>query len=104
MKTGIGLLILFLSFFVIAQAPGNQKALVFTHVTVIDGTGAAAKPDRTVVIKGDRIAELGENHNVHVAEGDKVVDATGKFLISDFGTCTSIGTTKITFPYLSPTA
>lgn len=81
MKTGIGLLIPFLSSFVIAQAPGNQKALVFTHVTVIDGTGAAAKPDRTVVIKGDRIAELGENHNVHVAEGDKVVDATGKFLI-----------------------
>jgi hypothetical protein len=34
--------------------------LVFTHVTVIDATGAAPMPDRTVVIRDGRIAERGK--------------------------------------------
>ena len=59
----------------------QQKALVFTHVTVIDATGAPAKPDMTVVIKGGRIAALGKTANLDVPENANVVDATGKFLI-----------------------
>ena len=59
----------------------QQKALVFTHVTVIDATGAPAKPDMTVVIKGGRIAALGKTANLDVPENAHVVDATGKFLI-----------------------
>ena len=42
------------------EASSRQTALVFTHVTVIDATGAPAKPDMTVVIKGGRIAALGK--------------------------------------------
>ena len=59
----------------------SQKALVFTNVTVIDATGAPAKPDMTVVIKGGRIAALGKTAKLHVPENARVVDATGKFLI-----------------------
>ncbi len=59
----------------------QHKALVFTHVTVIDATGAPAKPDMTVVIKGDRIAALGKTANLDVPENAQIVDATGKFLI-----------------------
>jgi imidazolonepropionase-like amidohydrolase len=63
------------------QGDNKQKALVFTHATVIDATGAPAKPDMTVVIKGGRIAALGKTANLDVPENAQVVDATGKFLI-----------------------
>ena len=57
------------------------KALVFTHVTIIDATGAPANSDMSVVIIGDRISELGRTRDVRIPEDAQVVDATGKFLI-----------------------
>ncbi|UCC99239.1 MAG: hypothetical protein JSW66_04995, partial [Phycisphaerales bacterium] len=63
------------------EARSGRTALVFTHVTVIDATGAPAKPDMTVVIKGGRIAALGKTATLDVPEDAHVVDATGKFLI-----------------------
>jgi len=63
------------------QPPAQAKPLVFTHVTVIDATGAPAKPDMTVVMTGDRITELGKSGKVRVPKDAQVVDATGKFLI-----------------------
>ena len=59
----------------------QQKALVFTHVTVIDATGAPAEPDMTVVVRGDRIEALGKTGKLTVPRNAQVVDATGKFLI-----------------------
>ena len=59
----------------------QQRTLVFTHVTVIDATGSPAKPDMTVVIKGDRIAALGKTADIDFPESARIVDATGKFLI-----------------------
>jgi len=66
-----------------AQQEGShqQKALVFTHVTVIDATGAPAQSNMTVVVRGDRIEALGTTANLDVPENAQVVDATGKFLI-----------------------
>ncbi len=58
-----------------------SKVLVFTHVTVIDATGAPAKPDMTVVITGDRIAALGKSGENVPAKNAQVVNAKGKFLI-----------------------
>jgi imidazolonepropionase-like amidohydrolase len=55
--------------------------LAVTHVTVIDGTGAPARPDVTVVIVGDRITELDPANKARVPKNARVVDATGKFLI-----------------------
>src|SRR4029453_5217412 len=59
----------------------QTKSLVFTHVTVIDATGAPAKPEMTVIINGDRITEIGKTGEVRVPKDAQVVDSTGKFLI-----------------------
>lgn len=59
----------------------GARPLVFTHVTVIDMTGAAAKPDQTVIIIGDRITALGAGRKVKVPKDAQVIDAAGKFLI-----------------------
>jgi len=63
------------------QANHPPRALVLTHITVIDATGAPARPDSTVVITGDRITALGKAGEVRPPRGAQVVDATGKFLI-----------------------
>jgi imidazolonepropionase-like amidohydrolase len=57
------------------------RTLVFTHVTVIDATGADAKSDMTVVITGDRITGLGKTGSVAFAKAAEIVAARGKFLI-----------------------
>jgi len=44
----------------------QPKPLVFTEVTVIDATGAPAKPDMTVVIIGNRITTLGKSGKVKI--------------------------------------
>lgn len=65
-----------------AQTPADlPRALVFTHVTVIDATGDAARPDMTMVITGDRITALGRAGQVTTPKDAQVVDAAGKFLI-----------------------
>ena len=50
--------------FVQARQSTQPKSLVFTHVTVIDATGAPARAEMTVVITGDRISELGSARTV----------------------------------------
>ncbi|MEA2564027.1 MAG: hypothetical protein QOH06_5531 [Acidobacteriota bacterium] len=64
-----------------AQTPQTPRPLVLTHVTVLDMTGAPARPDMSVVIIGDRITELGRSESLRVPRDAQVVDATGKFLI-----------------------
>ena len=59
----------------------HQRALVFMHVTIIDATGAPAKPDMTVVIIGGRISAIGKAGRISVPNGSQVVDASSKFLI-----------------------
>jgi imidazolonepropionase-like amidohydrolase len=63
------------------EAGSGRTAFVFTHVTVIDATGAPAKPDMSVVVKGDRIEALGKTSKLAIPRNAQVVDATGKFLI-----------------------
>ena len=42
------------------ELASNRRPLAFTHVTVIDATGAPAQPDMTVMVSGDRITALGK--------------------------------------------
>ena len=64
------------------QAPGaKQRPLALTHVTVIDTSGGPVKPDMTIVIRGDRIVQMGKSGEIRVPAGSQVVHATGKFLI-----------------------
>ena len=77
----IPLLVLAVLFSDLTSQSTQPKPFVFTHVTIIDGTGAPAKSDMTVVITGNRITELGPSTDVRVPQSAQVVDATGKFLI-----------------------
>lgn len=76
------ILLAFLASCLIAASRNKPATLILTHVTVIDATGAAAKPDMTVTISGDRIVEITKSSNLHApAHPAQLIDATGKFLI-----------------------
>jgi enamidase len=50
-------------------------------VRVIDGTGAPARDDQTLIIRDGRIAALGASQSVAVPAGAQVIDLTGKSVI-----------------------
>jgi len=64
-----------------ACSPPGEHALAITHVTVIEMTGAAPRPDQTVIIQKDRIANIGVSNAVAMPRGAQILDAHGKFLI-----------------------
>lgn len=61
--------------------PTDQRPLAFTHVTVIDATGAPAKPGMTVVVSGNHITTLGKSAQVTVPANARVINASNKFMI-----------------------
>jgi enamidase len=63
--------------FIKVQAP----VIALTHVRVIDGTGAAAREDQTIVIRDGNIAALGDAARVTPPAGATVIDLTGKSVI-----------------------
>ena len=71
----------FTSAFAQQELASNQRLLAFTHVTVIDATGAPAQPDMTVLVSGERITALGKFGAVTVPPNAVVTNATGKFMI-----------------------
>ncbi|MGB2666968.1 MAG: hypothetical protein WAK48_23400, partial [Candidatus Acidiferrum sp.] len=48
---------------------------------MIDATGAAPKPNCTVLISGGRISAIGPADKITIPGDYKIVDGTGKFLI-----------------------
>ncbi len=65
-----------------AQAPTDEPTpLVLTHVTLIDMTGDAPKPDMTVIISGDRIQRVGKSRATPIPKYAEVIDANGRFMI-----------------------
>lgn len=62
-------------------APAQDSVTAFTHVTVIDGRRPAPWTDRTVVIRGNRIADEGPAASVRVPADARVIDGRGKFLM-----------------------
>jgi predicted amidohydrolase YtcJ len=63
------------------QKAEPAKPVALAHVTVIDGTGAAARPDMTVVIDGSRITALAKSTSISLPQGAQTVDGTGKVVI-----------------------
>ena len=63
--------------FVAIDTPG----VAITHVRVIDGTGAPARADQTLVMTDGRIAALGPAASVSVPAGALVIDGAGKTVI-----------------------
>src|SRR4051812_42519325 len=65
-------------------APSNDSfirtkspVIALEHVRVIDGTGAAAKADQTIVISGGKIAAIGASGSVQVPKDAEHIDLTG---------------------------
>jgi imidazolonepropionase-like amidohydrolase len=63
--------------FVAVEAP----VVVLRGVTVIDGTGGPARSNQTVIIRGERIAEVGDASRVTPPGGAQVLDLTGHTVI-----------------------
>lgn len=63
--------------FVSVDAP----VVAITHVKVVDGTGAPAKSDQTIVIDDDMIRAVGSAASTTVPADAKVIDGTGKTVI-----------------------
>ncbi len=63
--------------------PADKSPTVYRHATLIDGTGAPAKPDMAVITEGERIAAVLPDASLSGAQldGAKVVDLSGKFLL-----------------------
>src|SRR5512141_964076 len=59
----------------------DTSVVALTHVRVIDGTGAPARGDQTLLIRDGRIAALGAATSVQVPSGAQVLDLTGKSVI-----------------------
>ncbi len=55
--------------------------IVFVHATVIDPGSATVRPDQTVVIDGDRIAQVGDGGRIAVPKDAHVIDAANHYLI-----------------------
>jgi imidazolonepropionase-like amidohydrolase len=68
------------------NAPANfmkvqASVIVLTHARVIDGTGAPARDNQTLIIRDGKVAELGDASSVILPAGATIVDLTGRSLI-----------------------
>ncbi len=77
-----------------AQSPPSSVILLIEDVTVIDATGAPARPHRTVAVRGNRIEGVYDGYRAGLSDVVRI-DGKGKFLIPglwdmhvhmDFGT------------------
>ncbi len=63
------------------QTAEHGPSLALVGASIFDGTGAALTEDGTVVIRGERIAEIGPRDQVTVPDDAEVVDARGHWII-----------------------
>lgn len=59
----------------------DTPVVALTHARVIDGTGAPARVDQTLIIRDGAIAALGDARSVAIPAGAQVIDLTGKSVI-----------------------
>ena len=63
--------------FVAVDAP----VVALTHVRLVDGTGAPARDDQTLVLSGGRIQAVGPSASTRVPDGARVLDLRGHTVI-----------------------
>ena len=61
--------------------PQQSDVVAFTNVTVIPMDRERTLSGQTVIVRGDRIAEIGPANRVRVPDGATRIDGTGKFLM-----------------------
>jgi imidazolonepropionase-like amidohydrolase len=59
----------------------SDSVVALTNVTIIDGTGTAPKTGQTIVIRGNRIADVGPAASVRVPAGARVMQLNGSTVI-----------------------
>ena len=59
----------------------REPVFVLDHVRVVDGTGAAARDDQSIVIANGRIESIGPGASVRPPEGAKRLDQMGRTVI-----------------------
>jgi len=59
----------------------DTNVVALTHVRVIDGTGAPAREDQTLVLRDGVISAMGDAATVQVPAGAQIVDLTGRTVI-----------------------
>lgn len=62
-------------------SPAGAETTVLRNVTVIDGTGAPAKPNSAIVMTDGKIAYVGPVSGLKAPQGAKIVDLAGKFVM-----------------------
>ncbi len=87
MKTTVALLLLLgLAINSFAQSPASERqqfirveapVVALAHVRVIDGTGAAARDDQTIVIRGGKIQSIGPGSTVNLPPNVQTLDLRG---------------------------
>ena len=73
-----------LTTFVIAILFASNAAaqvIALTHATLIDGTGAPAQDDITIVTENGRIRDIGPSRSTTMPANATVLDLTGKFVV-----------------------
>ncbi len=59
----------------------SDSSIVISNITVIDVESGQRRPGMSVVISGNRIAQIGRLRRSDFAQGARIVDGSGKFLI-----------------------
>jgi N-acyl-D-aspartate/D-glutamate deacylase len=59
----------------------SAQSAVITNVTVIDGTGAAPKPNSVIVVRDKKLVAVGPRGHLNVPVDAPVIDGTGKYVI-----------------------
>ena len=58
--------------------------IALTNVRIIDGTGAPARVNQTILIENGRIREVGDIRTIEVPEGMRTLDLTGRTVMPGF--------------------
>ena len=62
-------------------AGAAAQVTVLTGATVIDGTGAPAQKESTIVMENGRIRDMGPSAKILISAGAAVMDLNGKFIV-----------------------
>lgn len=78
--------LLALIIFILATATGRaqQRVTAIVGGMLIDGTGAAAKPNTNIILSGERIAQIGPAASTPVPAVANVIHAEGKYVLPGF--------------------